>query len=294
MAYAYLLNEIGIRAEAAISGPVNGETAFALGFFGLESPAILDRAEGKQFVLVDHSTYSQAIDGMENARIVGIVDHHGIGDVTNSEMINVRSAPVGATASLVFLAYRECEVDIPQDMARVLLMSLLSDTRNMTRNVTVVDRTAYEALVEIACIGDIDAFYRQMEVAITAYGSMTDREIFLSDYKAYDEAGVRFGIADVNAFGEDAVLEIAGRMYAVMEESSEEMDVDMLFVIINNKSGDESENMMYMAAWGEGAVEVLQEAFGCYDGERYFVFRDKLSRKKDVVPAIVRVLENRD
>jgi len=99
IAYAYLLNQIGIKAEAAVSGPINQETQFALDTFGVKVPQIIDNAENKQFVLVNHSNYSQAIDGMNKARIVGIVDHHGIGDVVTSEQINVRSAPAGAAAA---------------------------------------------------------------------------------------------------------------------------------------------------------------------------------------------------
>ncbi len=293
MACAWLLNELGVRAEAAVSGPVNRETALALDFFGLEAPAVLDDARGKQFVLVDHSAYSQAIDGMAQARIVGIVDHHGIGDVSNSEFINVRSAPVGATASLVYQTYMECEVPIPRDMARVMMMSLLSDTRNMARNVTAIDREAFDRLKEIADLADPDAFYQQMAEAIASYGDMSEWEIFRSDYKEYNEAGFTFGIADVNAFGENAVRAMADRMHQVMEEQYESMGLDMLYTIVNNKGDDESENMMYMTAYGVGAAETLQEAYGNNDGALYFIFKDNLSRKKDIVPAIVDVLEKK-
>lgn len=286
IAYAYLLNAIGVQAEPAISGPVNNETAYALAAFGMEPPQIIDRAAGKQFILVDHSACSQAIDGMENARIVGIVDHHGSGDVTSSEMINIRSAPVGATATLVFQMYRECEVEIPRDMARVMLMSILSDTRNMTKNVTELDRVAYSELQEIAET-EVNALYQGMVEAKMSYEDMTDGEIFLSDYKEYEEAGIRFGIARVDAVSEENARQLADRMMTVMGEREE--GLDMLFTIVKNQG--EGENLMYMVARGDGAVDVLQSAFGNYDEEKYFVFQESLSRKKDVVPAITEVLK---
>lgn len=291
MAYAYLLNAIGIWAEPVVSGRVNNETAYALDAFGLEAPPVMDRAGDNQFILVDHSEYAQAIDGMEDARVVGIVDHHGIGNVKNSELINVRSAPIGATASLVYLMYRECAVDVPRDMARVMLMSILSDTRNMTKRVTAFDRIAYDALLEIADIEDVDALYQGMADALSSYEGMTEMEIFRSDYKEYEESGVRFGIANVNAFGEEAVRDMADRMLDVMAGNFDGMGLDMLFAIVKNKGGEKGENKMYMVAWGDGAEDVLQEAFGNFDGERYFVFRKKLSRKEDVVPAIDAVLK---
>ena len=140
IAYAYLLGQLGIKAEAAVSEEVNGETAYALKTFGISVPTEIMDASGKQFVLVDHSTYSQTIDGMDSAKIVGIIDHHGIGEIEVSDLINVRSAPVGAASSLVYLAYKECGVAIPKDMAQVMLMGILSDTRNMKRDVTGIDR----------------------------------------------------------------------------------------------------------------------------------------------------------
>ena len=291
MAYAYLLNEIGIEAQAVVSDDVNNETQTALDAFGLEAPPVMHEAHGKQFILVDHSNYSQAIDGMEDARVVGIVDHHGIGDVEIVEPMNVRSAPVGAAASLVFLAYRECEVPVPQDMARIMLMSILSDTRNMVRNVTEVDQQAYDTLVPIAQIEDINALYKSMAEALASYGDMTDEEIYYSDYKEYVAGQKTFCVADVNAFGEEKMRDLAARMRSVMEAEYEESGLDYLFTIINNKSEDESENMMYMTAYGPGAEEVLQEVFANQDETGLFVFKENLSRKTTVAPAISEYLE---
>lgn len=291
MAYANLLNKIGIRAEAVVSGPVNNETQYALDAFGITPPPILDKAEGKQFVLVDHSTYAQAIDGMQHARVVGIVDHHGIGDVATSEQILVRSAPAGAAASLVYLSYQECDVPITRDMARIMLMSILSDTRNMTRNVTAVDQNAYDTLSRIADIQDIQALYLGMAAALASYGDMTDWEIFQSDYKEYDAGGVTYCIGDVNAYGEEQVRELAERMYQVMAENYDRMGLDMLFTMINNKGDDASEHMMYMVAYGPGAEELLQGVYGNRDGDGFFLFKENLSRKADVVPALSAALQ---
>jgi len=103
IAYADLLNKLEINAKAVVSGPINGETNYFFNLFGIKSPEILTKAEGKQFVLVDHSNYLQAIDGMKSARIVGIIDHHNVGDVLSSEPIYSRFAPVGAAASIIYL-----------------------------------------------------------------------------------------------------------------------------------------------------------------------------------------------
>ena len=122
---------------------------------------------------------------MKEAQVVGIIDHHGIGDVRNTERIAVFSLPVGAAASIVYKLYPDCGVEIPRDMARVLLMSILSDTKGMTSNVTQLDREAFDSLRVIAEIDDIDALYDGMKAAQTSFDGMTissdmtdDRDFF--------------------------------------------------------------------------------------------------------------------
>ncbi|MBQ7488874.1 MAG: DHH family phosphoesterase [Clostridia bacterium] len=290
IAYAWLLNQVGIPAEAAIAGPVNAETAWALGQFDIPAPRIMSKAAGGRFVLVDHSAFSQAIDGMDHARIVGIVDHHGIGDVGTDERIFVRSAPTGAAASLVYAAYLECNVPVPGHIAKVLLMSILSDTRNMTRNVTALDRAACEAVTKFSGIQNTDALYLGMSSAIAKYDGMTDWEIFQTDFKAYEAGGIRFCIGDVNAFGEDAVREMVKRMQTVMRDHYDDLGFDLMYTIINNKGRDDSENMMYMVCWGDGAETLLRQMLCDDNGSHTFTFRKNLSRKSDVVPALTTAL----
>ena len=291
MAFAHLLRELGIRAEAAICGSVNNETRFALETFGLPSPSTINNIGGRRAVLVDHSSYAQAAEGAGRAEITAVLDHHGMGDIADGTLFWVRSAPVGATASLVFLTYMECGVEIPEDKARVMLMGILSDTRGMARNVSSLDRIAYDMLVEIAQISDPDALYSSMAGALASYGEMDDLAIFMSDYKEYSAGGKRFGVAVANAFGEEEVRLMAERMDALMEEVRAERDLDMLFVIVNNKGSDKSENMMYMLAFGDGAEELLEMLYHNSDGDHYYVFKENLSRKTSVVPAIIEWLE---
>ena len=291
IAYAYLLRQTGMNAIAVVSGQVNQETEYVLECFGIASPAVVDQADGKQFILVDHSSYTQAIDGMEKAEVIGIIDHHAIGDVQVNDPNAVLYAPVGATATLVFRMYQKYNTAITKDMAGMMLAGLLSDTRNMKRNVTEEDLCAYNALIAIADIEDINAFYQHMSEAITSYGNLSDREIFYSDFKKYETDGKTFCISDVNAFGEDKVKELADRMYSVMVSEFENMETDMAFVILNNKTDTTGENGMYMLAYGNKATELLDSIFHNYDGERYFVFQKNLSRKTTVVPAIQKALK---
>ncbi len=293
ISYAYLLNQIGISAQAVTNGPINNETKYALEQFGMEAPEVMQDATGKKFVLVDHTVYLQSMPNMKNAQIVGIVDHHGLGDVTESEPLNIRVAPVGATASLVYLAYQECGVTIPKDIASVTLMSLMSDTENMTiSSVTKLDELAYRDLLEISEIEDVNALFEGMSEAFLDYTGMTDEQIYKQEYKDYEAQGVRFGIGVVNATGEEEMKELGDRMYSYLEENWDDMGLDMAFAIIQNNSDDESENGMYITGYPVEALDVLAEAFDTFDGSRYVISKEIVSRKKGVVPKITEVLDN--
>jgi len=291
IAYAYLLRQTGVNAIAASSGPVNQETQFVLDYFNIPAPVMIDHAEGKKFILVDHSSYVQAMKGMDQAEVIGIIDHQEIGDVKVMNQENIINEPLGAASTLVFLQYQMHGVVIPKDMAGILLAGLLSDTRNMKRNVTKEDQDAYEKLVEIAQIKDIDAFYQNMSGAIASYGNLRDKDIFFSDYKKYETDGKTFCISVVNAVNEEQSRELAKRMYAVLIEEFENLKTEMGFIIVNNLSNEEGENKMYMMAYGNHAEELLHGIFHNYDGERYFVFPENLSRKATIVPAIMKAIK---
>lgn len=285
IAYAWLLQQLGINARAAATADVNTETRYALDFYGLDQPEIITDAAGKQFVLVDHSEYSQALDGMKEARVVGIVDHHGIGDVRNTERIAVISLPAGSTASIILQLYLECNVGIPRDIARVMLMSILSDTKGMTSNVTGLDRKAYDFLLPAAEISDPDALYAGMKSAKASYNGMTASEIFYSDYKEYLAGEYTFGIADVYAEAEADRRELAARMEAELPSIYASNNLDMLFCMVS------TDDMTQLIWYGEDAEKAVWDGFPDYDGSGSLIFTPKASRKSVIVPPLTAALE---
>ena len=286
IAYAWLLQQLGINARPAAAAEVNRETRYALDLFGMAQPEILNDAAGKQFILVDHSEYSQALDGMKDARVVGSVDHHGIGDVRNTQRIPVLSLPAGAAASIVYRMYLDCGVEIPRDMARVLLMAVLSDTKGMVSNVTQLDREAVDALRVIAEISDIGALYAGMKAAKASFEGMTVSEIFHSDYKEYTAGAVTFGVSSVYTEAEESLAELAEKIEAEFPSLYAQDGQDLLFCLI---STDETSWMIW---YGEGAEQAIRESFPEYDGSGRMIFVPKASRKENIVPPLTAALEN--
>ena len=288
---AMLLQGLGLQARAALPGPVNAETRFACASLGLEEPAVIDSVAHLPVVLVDHSSCSQAVLDLDEARLIGVIDHHGIGDVNTSEPVFIRSARTGAASTLVWLCWVESGIPIPQAAASALLMGILSDTRNLTMNVTQADRQAVRALMDTLGMQDRarQELYTGMRKALIDYEGMSDADIFHLDYKEYEAGEIRFGVGVVRASGAPACRKVAKRMRRYMEEAIHSLDVDMLFLMVSNIAADGME--MILTAVGKGADEALTLSFGP-EADGMIELAENLSRKSTFVPKLRAVLEH--
>ena len=286
---AYLLKSLGISAEARIPGELNLESQFIFSELKYSAPDILKDASDKQLWLVDHSASTQMVNGAEKARIVGITDHHGIGDAETSETICVLSCPAGSTCAVVYKLCEVCNVELPKDTASVLLAGLLSDTSNMkSKNATKLDESAFERLKELSGISDTDGLFNGMLEAKLSYKGLDDTEIFYSDYKDYEHNSVKYGIGCIKVARPDQISDMADRMQKVIKsEIGSDCEADFLLYSIY----DPDYSIGYMGIAGKDAAfaEKLMVDTFCEKAERqgdFFVFEPSLSRKTDVVPPI--------
>lgn len=283
IAYANLLKNLGVNAEARIAGPVNDETRFVLDSFGVSAPPVLENAAGKSIIAVDHSSYAQMVDGMDAADILGIIDHHNTSGITTASPVYYLSMPVGANATVVWISYLECGIKISKQDAGLLAAAILSDTDNLkSSTTTALDAQALGYLADIAGITDIDDYYRKMQNAATSYTGMSDDEIFYSDYKEYDMSGNKVGIAVVNAAGRKKAEEISKRMTEYMKQIPADKRPDNIYVKIIDREKNTSKLIFY----GAGAEEIAKAAFGV-DDKGDVSFPNVPSRKKDIVPALM-------
>ncbi len=293
IAYARMLTLLGYEAEPAVTGTVNTETAYILKEAGVEEPAVLENAEGKNIFLVDHSDYTQAAEGMKDAHIVGILDHHGIGGVTTGHLVVYEAKPIGATATIVWMDYMNCGVDLDKTTATLLLGAILSDTTNLTgTTVTETDRQAVDYLAGIAGIEDVNAFYRELRAKALSYEGMSDEEILFSDYKEYEISDVYVGIGLVNSLDEDSSRELAKRMKSALSKASETKSVDLMYASVGIR--EDGVKIDYIIPCDERSEQVLKEAFPDYDeydGTSY-IFRSGLGRKTKFVPGLTEYINS--
>ncbi|MCR4644762.1 MAG: DHH family phosphoesterase [Oscillospiraceae bacterium] len=291
MAYAALLRELGYDARPVVLGSINSETQYVLDAAGAEVPELLEDAAGCNMLLVDHSEYTQSAEGMQDANIIGIIDHHGDGSITTGSQLVYDARPLGATATIIWIRYRNYGIEPDRQTAMLLLGAILSDTYHLkSSTTTAADHEAVAALSKIAGMEDTDAFYDAMYRDAISYEGMSDKDIFYSDYKEYEAGSKKFSIGCVNAYDEEAAKDLAARMKPQAAASLAETGMDLAFVQITILHDDVS--ITYLVPCDDAADEVLETAFGdraAADGTSY-VLDPGISRKQVTVPAVTDVL----
>ncbi len=280
IAYANLKRYLGVRAKVFVSGKINNETKYALKYFEVPIPDVLTDATDRTVILVDHNMYNQAVSGMKDADIVEILDHHGLGDVRTDNPVLVRTAPVGATATIVFELYLQHGIKVSKRIAGLLASAILSDTNNLTSVTTTdADRVALKSLVESAEIKDLNVYYSKLYEASMSYSGMTDLEIYHSDFKEYDMNGHRISVAIVYASDENRQKDLLKKMKAIMDKNYLEMVYEHRYTVVIDRKNHKSE----LICSGLDVSGIVDKAFekGMYGR---IIFDREISRKKDIIP----------
>ena len=258
---------------------------------GMISRRNLLGARGKQIVLVDHNEKNQAVDGIENAEILEIIDHHKLGTVETIAPVFFRNQPLGCTATIVYQMCNENSVPMDKKIAGLLCSAIISDTllfRSPT--CTEIDKMAALALAGEAGI-DINQYAREMFSAGSNLKSKTDDEIFYQDFKRFNSGKVSFGVGQISSLNADELDSLKERLLPYLKKAHKEHGVDMMFFMLTNIL-NESTILLYE---GTGALPMLTNAFHLEENTEEA--RDSasgtvelpgvVSRKKQLIPAIM-------
>lgn len=201
IACAHYLNARGEDAEPVALGQVGGETKFALDKFGLEEPRIIDqvKGQGNKAFLVDHNEFQQSAADIEDAEIVGVIDHHKIANFETEKAIFYRSETLGSTCSIIAKLYKESEIDIPSHIAGIMLSAIISDTLLFkSPTCTSQDEEIARDLGQIAGLDDLEEYGMAMLKAGTNQDDKTAEQILEGDAKSYEFEDKHFRIGQVN------------------------------------------------------------------------------------------------
>ncbi len=239
----------------------------------------------KKVIQVDHNERSQAIDGIEEAEILEIVDHHRVADIQTIGPVLFRAEPVGCTATIVAKCYKEAGIDIPQDMAGLMLGAIISDTLLFkSPTCTPTDTKMAKELAKIAGV-DIQEFGMSMFKAGTSLVGKTVEEIFNQDYKKFTFGDLSAGVAQVNTMDIEGFAPYKKDMLDYMEQVARENHMEFTMLLLTDVINATSEVLV-----AGPRKDYVETAFHVELVDQQASLPGVISRKKQVVPVITEVL----
>ena len=238
----------------------------------------------RRIILVDHNEATQAVEGFDQAEILEIIDHHRIGSLETSGPVYFRNQPVGCTATIITQMYDENDMEIPPQIAGLLLAAILSDTlvfRSPT--CTPLDEALAKRLAKIAGV-DIDEFASEMFEAGEKLDGKTAEEVFLQDFKVFMCGDIRFGVAQGSYMTRKNLLAAEALLQPYLEEARNKQNVEDIYMLLTDVPKEES----VVISDGRYASEVLSDGFETQPAEDgSFTLPGVVSRKKQFIPALM-------
>ena len=256
-------------------------------YVGMISRRNLLSMKKKQLILVDHNEKSQAVDNIDGSEILEIIDHHRLGSLETMAPVFFRNQPLGCTATIIYQMYREQGVEITKEIAGLLCSAILSDTlMYRSPTCTEVDHIVAEELALIAGI-QTDEYAKAMFQAGSDFSSKTEEEIFYQDFKAFCSNGTDFGVGQISAMTQEELDQVKEKLQPYLQQVIAERKVSMVFVMLTNIL----EENTYLICAGEGAEELVQNAYHVHEENGYYLLKGVVSRKKQLIPMFMSVLQ---
>ena len=282
IALAYLKNQIGEAAIPTRLGDVSPETQFILDRFGFEAPELKLNYAGEEVYIVDHTEKTQAPDDIDEATVVGVVDHHKLGDLTTSTPLECWIRPVGCSNTIIKMMYDFYNVEIPKGIAGLMLCAILSDTVIFkSPTCTTADIKCVEALAEIADVADYKALGMDMFKVKSAVEGTPARDLVMRDFKDFNMNGNLVGIGQLEVIDLSVFDEIKADLEADIAKLKQEGDRHSVLLLLTDIMKEGSQ--MLIASDNEAIIEA---AYGIQPEQSQVWLDGLLSRKKQVVPPL--------
>ncbi len=268
--------------KAVRLGNVNKETQYVLNYLQIEAPELIEKVEeGQEVILVDHCDFDQSVDGIENAKIISVTDHHNIGNFRTSEPLYYDAKPYGCTATILYEDFKRLNHPIEKKEATLMLSAIISDTLLLkSPTTTKYDKKALEELAKIAEI-DVNQYGIEMLKAGTDLEDYSAQELINLDSKNLSKNNIKYVIAQVNTVSIEDVLKREQEIKAIINKTIEENGLDLFVFAITDILNSNSE----IIALGKKA-DVIKPAFGKdLVNDRAFL-PGVVSRKKQLIPDI--------
>lgn len=277
---AEMQKKMGIDAEAVRLGEINKETEYALNFFKVDIPRLIDRVEENQeVILVDHNEFQQSVDGIEKAKINTVVDHHRIDNFKTAEPLFYHAEPLGCTATILYRIGKINEMQFEPKLAGLMLSAIISDTLLFkSPTCTEVDKKVAKELAEIANV-DINVYGLDMLKAGTDLDAYSEEELIDLDAKTIEKNGLKIVISQINTVSIPEVLKRQEKLEQAINKTIEKENLALYTLVITDILNSNSE----LIALGK-RTDIIEKSYKL-DNNRAFL-EGVVSRKKQILPMI--------
>ena len=244
-------------------------------------------ASKKKVILVDHNERSQAVDGIEEAEIIEIIDHHRLGDIETVSPITFRNQPVGCTATIINQMYEENEIEVPREIAGILCGAIISDTL-LFRSPTCMpldERTA-KKLAKISDI-DLEQMAQEMFNAGSNLKGKSAEDICFQDFKQFTVNDTIFGVGQITSMSKEELAAIRDMMTEHLPKVLEAHNLNMIYFMLTDILAESTE----LLCVGTGARGIALSSFDLPDNAKSLILKGVVSRKKQLIPVLVETMQ---
>lgn len=283
IAYSYLKRSLGFNTKAVRLGEYNEETKYAIEYFGIENIELVQNVAGREIILIDHNERTQTADGFEEAKVLELIDHHKISNFNVSDPLYARLEPVGCSATIITKMYKEKGIEIPKNMAGILLSAIISDTL-LFKSPTCTEEDIKIAN-ELSLIAGVDKeqYGLDMLKAGADLSKKSDKELLNMDMKIFNLASKNIAIAQVNSFNVEDILSRKLGLEKVMKEEIQNNDLLFYLFVITDVLKNDSVGLVYGSN-----LEFVEEAFNSKINDNIIDLKGIVSRKKQIVPPLTK------
>lgn len=280
-------NRVGEKAKAIRVGKINKETEFVLKQAGAKPPLLIKSLAKKQVFLVDHNEFSQAGEGIERAEIVGVLDHHRLGEgIITDKPIYFRIEPVGCTSTLIFKLFDEKNFVLNKKQALLLLSAILSDTLKFASPTTTAEDIKIAKKLAKICKQDINDFAKKMFKAKSDITGINLKDLILLDYKKFGEKNTSFGIGVSETVLPEIILDKTKKILEFLPLIKKQRKLDLMFFVVI----DIIKQQTHLFVAGEKEKLIAEKGFKKKTKDGIMFLPGVVSRKKQIVPVIINVL----
>ncbi|GKU80439.1 manganese-dependent inorganic pyrophosphatase [Paenibacillus sp. L3-i20] len=287
IAYAELKSKLGADVEAIRLGEVNGETQYALNYFGIEAPRLVENVsdEAKDVILVDHNERQQSANDIDKVRVIEVIDHHRIANFETSGPLYFRAEPVGCTATILNKLYKENGVAIRKEIAGLMLSAIISDSL-LFKSPTCTDQDVAAAR-ELAAIAGVDAEAYGLDM-LKAGADLSDKtiaQLISLDAKEFSMGSYRVEIAQVNAVDTNDVLNRQAELEDALNVIIASKGLDLFVLVVTDILNNDS-----IALALGSKTDAVEKAYNVTLDDNKALLRGVVSRKSQIVPVLTETL----